>query len=133
MIATSASTLPLRCILSWLLAQTTNTNYLNGKALARLTYGKLALVPVSAQRGDLLVPFTSVRNSKEFVFRTVPSMGDRASEDAETIKWVKPSLPVCEGDFIGDDSVLYCELVGECLRGNFWTRGKDFKGAYEEN
>ena len=113
MIATSASTLPLRCILSWLLAQTTNTNYLNGKALARLTYGKLALVPVSAQRGDLLVPFTSVRNSKEFVFRTVPSMGDRASEDAETIKWVKPSLPVCEGDFIGDDSVLYCELVGE--------------------
>lgn len=110
-----------------------NTNYLNGKALAKLTCGKLALVPVSAQRGDLVVPFTSVRHSKEFVFRTVPSMDDRASVDAETIKWAKSSLPVGEADFIGDDSVLHCEFVGECLRGNFWTRGKDFKDAYGES
>jgi hypothetical protein len=45
-----------------------NMNSLGDKALAMLTCRKIALVPVSAQKGDLVILLSAKGHSKEFVF-----------------------------------------------------------------
>jgi hypothetical protein len=104
--------------------------YLNGRALAKTASGKIALVPLSAKKGDIITfLFDLEGNSKYFVFRLIPSLNtpeqqkERASLDAVIVRWAKR-------EFSGmDDLVLHGELVGEY----FWKHNPEDRYVRGQN
>jgi hypothetical protein len=89
-----------------------HNGFIADRALARMASGKLAIVPESAQKGDLIVPLstnTSWGLSEPYLFRAVES--EHISESAQ----VDISNAV-NMDMDGEDGpVIACEYVGGCF------------------
>jgi hypothetical protein len=61
-----------------------DTKYLNGRALARMSSGQLALVPLSTQKGDITAALrVDIVGLRQFVFRLFQSVDNRLDLDAK--------------------------------------------------
>ena len=89
--------------------------YIKGKALARLDSGKLALVPASSEKGDLLVTLVDKNYYRsQYIFRRL-SLGEQQVMSMDTEIFASPDTT---GPSVNDTdwSVLHCRFVGHCLR-----------------
>jgi hypothetical protein len=99
-------------------------DYLNGRVLAKMSSGKLALVPSSTQEGDIIAPILDHSwRGKEFVFRPLQCNDTCPDVDAEVLK----SLEVVDG------LVVHCKLIGECRRDGFEESSSRWADKYKDN
>jgi hypothetical protein len=103
-----------------------NTNYLDGRVLARMASGVLALVPGSTQKGDIAgLIFEDQHLKTDFIFRPVQIVAERTGVDAEILKSIdallldrdkwNDILPSDEKIEVEDWPIVHCEFIGHCF------------------
>ncbi|PMD30182.1 HET-domain-containing protein [Hyaloscypha variabilis F] len=102
-------------------------DHLTGRALARTSSGELAIVPTSTQKGDIIVGFSAgsyYDDILQFALRPF-----QIEENLEMLNKAILNL-TREDKFTTDDMtgwegypVLHCEMIGQCLLGNFGSYG----------
>jgi hypothetical protein len=102
-------------------------DHLTGRALARTSSGKLAIVPTSTQKGDIIVSFFAGPYSVDmlqFVLRPF-----QIEENLEMLNKAILNL-TREENFMSDNMtgwegypVLHCEMIGQCMLGNDGSDG----------
>ena len=70
------------------------TSYVDGRILARMASSKLALVPRSTQRGDIIAPtYINTDKGTEILFRPLQLVDEQTSVNAEVFEFLMDMPP----------------------------------------
>lgn len=111
--------LTVACLLIAFYDKVSNFKYLNGRLLARMSSGRLAIVPASIQKGDIIAYFyKGSKIAREFLFRPLQLVDKHRGVDTKILNWTEDWETLSER-FLEDDIE---SLSDELIRDRFLSR-----------